>query len=81
LACHYNRTATSISPLDAFNIANILIVYAIIFVLTGLLFMYKKWYKKTYKKDIDERTMSVATGYTNQKFKVSSEILLPKEDK
>jgi len=43
--------------------------------------MYKKWYKKTYKKDIDERTMSVATGYTNQKFKVSSEILLPKEDK
>jgi len=59
--------------LDGFNVANVLICYGVIFFLTGLLFLYKKWYKKKYNKDYDERTVSIESEFTPKKFKVLSQ--------
>ena len=71
LACQYNKVTTGISVLEGFNIVNILIVYAIIFIFTSLLFMYKKWYKNKHGRAIDDRTMSNVSGEAKQGFTVT----------
>lgn len=59
--------------MDGFEYIHVIIVYAIVIGLTALLFVYKKWYKRRYKKDYDERTMSLASGMSRPEFKIKED--------